>query len=232
MMRGQCIFCLSTGPFSKEEHIIPESLGGNKIIPQGFVCDKCNSYFGSKVESEALSFSPLVLGRILMSVKSKKKRHAHSRRVNFGKNYEGANFEAEGSDQADIIVHVNENVYNGLSSNKIDKFFIPMEGMACLTRLLIKVALEIVAISDKAKGVDVYDAFFDSARHAARNPEKSTTWKIAFTVLPMGSEWEFGKDIKGEYARRTEYYYSLGRLAKSVGFSFSVLDTCFSNSPI
>jgi len=49
--KGKCIFCLSeNSSFSKEEHIIPESLGGEEILPKGFVCDRCNQYFGTKVE--------------------------------------------------------------------------------------------------------------------------------------------------------------------------------------
>jgi hypothetical protein len=219
-MKNKCIFCSSVGPFSKEEHIIPESLGGNEILPQGFVCDQCNSYFGSKVEHEALSLAPLILGRIFMSVKSKKKRHARSQRINFGKNCEGTAFQAEGSDETDIIVRVSKEIYDDLKSNKIDTFYIPIEGMASLTRLLLKMALEVMVTSKKSKGVEVYDTFFDSARHAARCPTKLTSWKIASTVLPMGSEWTFGKDNKGTYARQTQYQYSLGRLANHSVFNF------------
>lgn len=219
-MNGRCIFCSSTGPFCKEEHIIPESLGGEETVPEGFVCDNCNSYFGSKVESDALTLSPLVVGRMFLSVKSKKGKFARSQRVTFGKDYEGLYFGAEGSDQTDIIVHVNEEVYNSLLSGKVNRFYLPVEGMGSLVRLLLKMALEFLATADKGKHVDVYDDVFDCARHAARNPDPLRVWKLASTIFPMGSEWELGKDSKGHYARETQYYYSIGRLANQMTFYF------------
>lgn len=43
-----CLFCPNTdeNQFSKEEHIVPESLGNKSyLLPKGIVCDKCNQYF-------------------------------------------------------------------------------------------------------------------------------------------------------------------------------------------
>lgn len=43
-----CLFCSNTDgkQFSKEEHVVPESLGNKYyILPKGIVCDKCNQYF-------------------------------------------------------------------------------------------------------------------------------------------------------------------------------------------
>jgi len=51
-----CIFCQreSTGSTSTE-HIIPESLGNvTHTLRRGVVCDRCNQYFGSKVEGPLL----------------------------------------------------------------------------------------------------------------------------------------------------------------------------------
>ena len=41
-----CIYCkgdLET--FNAEEHVFPASIGGNKTLPKGYVCDGCNNYF-------------------------------------------------------------------------------------------------------------------------------------------------------------------------------------------
>lgn len=48
----RCIFCKKDSTFSKSvEHIVPESLGNtDHVLAPGIVCDKCNSYFASKVE--------------------------------------------------------------------------------------------------------------------------------------------------------------------------------------
>lgn len=48
-----CLFCKTNNEeqFSKEEHIVPESLGNTAyVLPKGIVCDKCNAYF-SKLEN-------------------------------------------------------------------------------------------------------------------------------------------------------------------------------------
>ena len=215
----KCIFCLSeNSSFSKEEHIIPESLGGDRILPKGFVCDQCNQYFGSNVEKNALALSPLAIARILMSIKSKRKRHARLIGVRFEKNYKGMKFEAEGSDEADIIVRVNQDAYNDLKANKIKTLYWSFEeGMPSLVRLLIKMGLEIIATSKK---LDVYDPVFDKARMAARNPKKSLVWKVAETLLPLRSCWESGVDDKGPYVRRTEYEYGVYRSPDHVIFFF------------
>jgi len=50
----RCIFCKEDSTSSKSsEHIIPESLGNTEhTLPCGVVCDRCNNYFGRKVEGE------------------------------------------------------------------------------------------------------------------------------------------------------------------------------------
>ena len=52
----RCIFCRQPSVDCKTvEHIIPESLGNKEhLLPNGVVCDKCNWYFGTKVEKELL----------------------------------------------------------------------------------------------------------------------------------------------------------------------------------
>jgi hypothetical protein len=220
--KNKCIFCLSEkDPFSREEHIIPESLGSAEIVPKGFVCDECNHYFGSKVENHALSLSPLSIARIFMSIKSKKKRHARYKGVRFAKDDQGIEFEAEGSDKASIVVHVNEEEYNDLEARRINSFYVSLgKGMPSLVRLLIKMGLEFVATSKRSKKLDVYDPAFDEARRATRNPKRSSVWKIAQTFLPLGACWESGTDDKGPYVRKTEYIYGVYRTRDQVVFCF------------
>jgi HNH endonuclease len=58
----QCIFCLgTTGPFTSEEHVIPEALGNpDWVLPKGYVCDTCNNGKLAKLDN-ALSSSPLFM---------------------------------------------------------------------------------------------------------------------------------------------------------------------------
>lgn len=58
----QCIYCLCKNEeFNHVEHVYPESLGNTEIIlPQGYVCDKCNNDFSKLdehlVNNDAISF--------------------------------------------------------------------------------------------------------------------------------------------------------------------------------
>ncbi len=54
-----CLFCSSRGTFNKPEHIIPEALGNDDLLLYNEVCDKCNQYFGSKIESFVLGKTPI-----------------------------------------------------------------------------------------------------------------------------------------------------------------------------
>jgi len=62
----QCIFCLTkTGPFTSEEHIIPENLGNTDLIlPIGLVCDKCNNSVLSPLDQSLMEYLPIALLRV------------------------------------------------------------------------------------------------------------------------------------------------------------------------
>jgi len=59
----QCIYCLrKDGPFTSEEHIIPEALGNDDaILPKGYVCDDCNNGILSRLDSALVDFPPIKL---------------------------------------------------------------------------------------------------------------------------------------------------------------------------
>lgn len=142
-----------------------------------------------------------------MSIKTKKKRHARYKGVRLEKDAKGYKFETEGSDEPVLIVRLNEEAYDNVEAGKHKVLYCSFEeGMSSLVRLLIKMGLEIISTSKK---VDVYDPIFDKAREAARNPKKSTVWKIAQTTLPSESCWESGVDDKGHYVRETQYKYGV-----------------------
>ena len=70
-----CIFCGSTANrFETKEHIVPESLGGKEILPEGLVCDKCNNYFGSVFEKKALDSEKIKFLRALERIPNKRGR--------------------------------------------------------------------------------------------------------------------------------------------------------------
>lgn len=73
----RCLFCKKPSHNSKSvEHIIPESVGNKKrVLPRGAVCDKCNNYFATKVESPVLSHPSFRNVRAWWSVPSKKRKY-------------------------------------------------------------------------------------------------------------------------------------------------------------
>jgi hypothetical protein len=64
--QSRCIYCLSTsGDFTAEEHVFPESLGNDELIlPRGIVCKECNNRTLAQLESALIDFPPLALLRV------------------------------------------------------------------------------------------------------------------------------------------------------------------------
>lgn len=61
----RCIYCLIVGgDFSAEEHVIPESLGGDEIVLTNCVCGKCNNAL-STLDCALLEFEPLAMMRTI-----------------------------------------------------------------------------------------------------------------------------------------------------------------------
>ena len=67
-----CIFCKGTGPFTTNEHIVPEALGNDEDIFSGMVCDKCQNFLGRKVEKPALEKTHFAFWRTFLGIKNKR----------------------------------------------------------------------------------------------------------------------------------------------------------------
>ena len=67
-----CIYCRgSDGDFGPEEHVIPESLGGDAMVIRGCVCATCNNRL-SALDKALLDFEPLSMLRALYGPMTKK----------------------------------------------------------------------------------------------------------------------------------------------------------------
>jgi len=69
-----CIYC-RTQTTGKEElpHVIPEALGPNDLVlPRGAECDKCNHYFGRKLEPNLYRYPGVALALQLWGIHGKK----------------------------------------------------------------------------------------------------------------------------------------------------------------
>jgi HNH endonuclease len=74
-----CLYCRqSSGSFTSEEHVIPESLGNQGhggqppiVLPAGVVCDWCNHGSLSRLDETLVKHAPIALMRTLRGVTSK-----------------------------------------------------------------------------------------------------------------------------------------------------------------
>jgi hypothetical protein len=171
---NQCIFCKSrTNEFTQTEHLIPESLGGDQVLPPGFVCDPCNGYFGREVERRALDTPILSFLRTSLCIPNKKGDQRH---------YEGFRFEVFGQDSGESFVVFPPKKLQYVLEHGEGQMLIPITGLGAIARLMLKMGLECIALDQQC---DIFDPIFDDARVAARAPKPNMTWPLAYGRLRL-----------------------------------------------
>ena len=185
-----CIFCLYEKDDQRSiEHIVPESLGGGDwaILPREIVCDSCNHYFGSKIESKVLQDYPFNLLRLFSGVVTKKKKWAtlnHSMGTLRASPYERViGIDPISSEMEDLIL-----------SGKKTKFHVSAETRfpLLMCRFLLKIAIEYKACESV---LDALNYKYSDARRFSRNPR-------------IGDKWWF------MYHHKSELYGQLGQETK------------------
>lgn len=168
---SRCIFCKKKdSSFSAKAHILPESLGGKEwaCLPPNIECDKCNQYFGSKVERPALNSFPFLPFRLLLGIPTKKKK-TPKMEIRLG-TLKGTPF--PGTIGLDPI---SEKIEEGVINGQITQLRIlaePTEPLA-VCQLLLKMGLEVVANNSYD---DVMNPKFDAARLFTRKPIPGSSW--------------------------------------------------------
>lgn len=65
---NQCLYCLeSTVHNSAKEHVIPDGLGGDIILPRNYCCKKCNDKIGALIEAKLIEL--FAMPRVLWNVR-------------------------------------------------------------------------------------------------------------------------------------------------------------------
>jgi hypothetical protein len=166
---SQCIFCFSrVGATTHEEHILPESLGGQKVLKELLICQACNAYFGTKVEQPALSSPLLASLRAFFCLPSKKGRYAQ---------YRVDDMILAGTPIGIPFLHMHPDKAQTISrSGLIIPFDFTHKGS--IVRMLLKIAIEWIADSNTA---NVFEKRFDPARNAARRPGGTDRWLLAYS---------------------------------------------------
>ena len=204
----ECLFCKNAhGPFSRVEHPVPESLGNDDLVlDRGFVCDPCNQYFGSKIESKVLASPPFNVERTAFAIRTKKGRFAR---------YDGDGFSlySTGSTNRLFVVGYEDlsKVYRVLESGLVVVEPPPSYG-ALLARFFLKVGIELLLFTANCTP---FSREFDPARRCARFGDRVQEWDVAYGVYPHREHLKVSTraDELGELETHQIYQYEMGRMA-------------------
>ncbi len=173
-----CIFCGSNDASSSIAHIVPESLGGRNAPTgrPGVSCDRCNQYFGQKVESKALQSFPFIVYRLMNGIPSKKGRFVRM-------DTELGQIESSTTSGVIELDPQNDQVRTSIEQGQTSKFHLIAEVTEPLAvvRMLLKIGLEQlgkhfynIAISDRVS----------EARDFARRPGRGDSWWFIIYINP------------------------------------------------
>ena len=198
-----CLFCNTTsGPFERVEHIVPESLGNvDDVLPSGAVCDRCNQYFGSKVESPVLARTIVGVLRAAHGVPTKKGRMFTFTCPSLSIDGDRNGYGSLSLDQS--LVCFTPTAPSGRYTAVIPQD--PDEDLL-LTRLMLKMGLEYLTTSGFA---DPLSPRFDAARTFARRPEPGSSYSIAVGCLPLDEISLITVDDIGPVEELKQYSYRL-----------------------
>ncbi|MHB8066398.1 MAG: HNH endonuclease [Desulfobaccales bacterium] len=204
----KCLFCLESNvPFNRIEHTVPESLGNDdNFLEPGFVCDRCNQYFGSEVENKAVNASPFGIERTGAAVMTKKGRLPHY------KGPKGLFLQSTGFKDTVFIILPNEQVIYDRKMNR--RYLLPLRHIKddhYIVRMLLKIGLELLIHTS----IDPYSIVFDGARYYARYPKLNQSWGLAFAVYPNRNDLIISKrfDDYGEIINHQIYQHEMGQMA-------------------
>lgn len=220
---GSCIFCSATGPFERDEHPIPESLGNDELVlPRGLVCDVCNQYFGTKIENPVLSSAPFSVERTVAAIRTKRGHYASHKDksvqlISTGF-WDRVILTTDGKSSLPIISRPDgSGILLVASPEKYDEL---------LGRFLLKMGIELLAMTT----TDVRSPRFDLARHYARFGRRKHKWEVAYGLYPdrqylLVSSRE---DEIGPLETRQIYRYEMGEMADGrIIFCFMFINHVF-----
>jgi len=219
---SRCLFCLSAdGPFTRDEHPIPESLGNDDtIMPPGIVCDSCNQYFGTKLEQPVLNAAPFGVERVVQAIRNKKGKIP---RVT------NRDIELRSTGYWDRIALASNPPHRGLFRLPDGRTVLNPKWAHpnLLARFLLKMGLELFAMAESATP---YESRFNPARECARFGTAADNWDFAIGLYPDPDDLLTTARVVeyGPLETRQIYQYGLGVMASGdVQFSFVYATSVF-----
>lgn len=211
LQTGVCLFCLERNvPFTKVEHIIPESLGNDDLyLPPGYICDLCNNYFGIKVENHVLNSPPFSVERTAAAITTKKGKYP---------NFEIAPGLSGYSTGKLNTISIKQSQEKNYHLELLDLFFnkkaivLPHKnnGYLQIIRMLIKMGLELLLYSD----INPYSVQFNKSRRFSRFADPGVGWQLAYGQYPNRDDLVVSvrEDEISPLITYQVYEYSLGKL--------------------
>lgn len=174
----RCLFCDADQTFTGIEHPIPESLGNDDtLLGKGFVCDRCNQYFGSKVERHVLSRPPFSVERVAQAIKTKKGKQARAM-------LPGLNLHSTGYWDT-VIVQTDPYRRPPIDIQEDGRWIIyppcSKEDAYYISRFLLKMGLELLLL---VEAEDPYRPELDWARSYARYGHGQSRWDVGYGLYP------------------------------------------------
>jgi len=220
---NKCLFCKGEGPFTKPEHVIPEAMGNDDLILRDAVCDGCNQYFGSKVESFVLEKTPIAFWRTFLGIRKKRgelphvdlsqpqgqKGHLHAVH-DLHDNLVGFTCHDDYSISVDIDdSSIVGDILDG-TRNQFTFVFTPLV-LSMMGRFLCKIGLELLCMADPERG---RSQAFDKARRFARQGDVGKLWPIFHSQTGTLSDLKSRReDSDGELEEVVCYRYRLLEVA-------------------
>jgi len=182
-----CIFCFEIGPYNTVEHIIPESLGNDDTLLYKGICDKCQKYFGSKIEQFVLDKTPFGFWRVWYGIKSKEGNlpsidfslpEKNKGRIPFISNHHdqkvGFTSHSDGSMSVNLSDYkMIDDIHNGTKNKFI--FNLSPKHLILIGRFLGKMAIELIAHKDRELSLNKE---FDSLRKYVRYGITKSIWPV------------------------------------------------------
>lgn len=165
-----CIYCrVETTGNEGVPHVIPEALSANDMtLPRGAECDKCNHYFGRKLEPMLFRYPGVALALQFWGIRGKK---GHRKQLStVGRTDAGETKFSGHSPQIETDEKGRCTIYLDVPAD-------PEFNMLEFRRALYRIALSTVAMLHGAEYA--LDPRFDEVRRYIRNPKPGEAWPFA-----------------------------------------------------
>jgi len=197
---NRCIWCHKAPPDCKFDisHVLPECVGNEnqQVLPAGIVCNRCNNYFGTKVEGALLRDPLFHIAAVLLRLRDPDdmnefrdcifdREHKSERPVE--RNLRVSTQIASRTLTVDVDYAIKGQIRKSYQQREC----------ALLSRAVHKIAFEALAwllfVKGTEESIDIFDSRFDHVREWSRRGQPNESVRPIFRLQrfeSIKSEWE------------------------------------------